>query len=412
MLHVSISNQAGIADDSGSSPDQDWQLAFRQSKWFTRGWTLQELIAPSNVEFFSREKDPLGNKHSLEVQLHETTGIPIPALRNRQLSNFSMEERFSWAAARQTGIEEDMAYCLLGIFDINMPLLYGEGKMKAMARLRKMAEHAIKGPSGALLQQTLSGIRQWLGAPDPSAIPSKALKARVQNSDHWILESDAYTNWKRKPASVLWLWGKPGSGKTVISTVVLEDLLQRCDHSLRGVCAHFYFNFINNRTEGLELMLCSLISQLSKYCVQKPACLDILLALRKRGWPQPDESLRIFMKVLQEMILEFPQVFILIEGLDECLQRSQLLSVLETMWQLPNLHLLMISRHDMEFRDLVESLSNKENAAILEIGGQHEDIRQYIRHRLSSESSFRKWASDAKLRQEVEETLVERADGL
>ncbi|KAJ4353488.1 uncharacterized protein N0V89_005218 [Didymosphaeria variabile] len=399
-----------LADVSGSSHDRSWESAFRKSKWFTRGWTLQELIAPSNVVFYSKEKEYLGNKQSLEGQLHETTRLPIPALRNQPLSNFSMEERFSWAALRQTGLEEDMAYCLLGIFEINMPLLYGEGKIKAMARLRKMAEHAIEGPSGALLQQKLSGLRQWLEVPDPSAIPSKAIKARVQNTDHWILKNTAYNNWKNDPASVLWLWGKPGSGKTVVSTTVLEDVLQRCDRSLGGVCAHFYFNYKDNHEEGPELMLRSLIGQLSKYCVQMPGCFDWLFALRERMGPRP---LHEFVEVLQELILEFPQVFILIEGLDECLQRPELLSVLLPIItrQSPNLHLLMISRHDMEFQDFLESFSNKENTARLEIGPHHQDIRQYIRHRLSSESRFRKWAGDAELRQEIEDHLVEKTDG-
>lgn len=99
----------------------------RASRWFTRGWTLQELIAPMSVEFFSKEGQRLGDKRSLERQIHKITGIPVPALRGNPLSNFSIEERMSWVANRNTKHIEDKAYCLLGVFGVYMPLIYGEG---------------------------------------------------------------------------------------------------------------------------------------------------------------------------------------------------------------------------------------------------------------------------------------------
>jgi Heterokaryon incompatibility protein (HET) len=119
-----------------------WKAAFRGSRWFTRGWTLQELLAPVSVEFFSREGKLLGDKAFLCQQLYEITGIALPALQNTSLSQFSINERFKWAQNRQTTREEDWAYCLLGIFDISMPLIYGEGREKAVIRLRKEIKEA------------------------------------------------------------------------------------------------------------------------------------------------------------------------------------------------------------------------------------------------------------------------------
>ncbi len=112
------------------------ESAFRKSRWFTRGWTLQELIAPASVEFFSREGKRLGDKKSLEQQVHEITGIPINALQGSHLSYFSVSERISWAENRKTKRKEDKAYALMGIFDIHMPLIYGEGAEEAFIRLR------------------------------------------------------------------------------------------------------------------------------------------------------------------------------------------------------------------------------------------------------------------------------------
>jgi hypothetical protein len=117
-----------------------WEPAFRNSRWFTRGWTLQELIAPPSVEFFCSHGRRLGNKKELEQQLLEITGIPASALRGTPLSEFTVNERMSWACTRTTHREEDKAYSLLGIFDICMPLLYGEGLGKANIRILKLIE--------------------------------------------------------------------------------------------------------------------------------------------------------------------------------------------------------------------------------------------------------------------------------
>ena len=117
-----------------------WEASFRESKWFTRGWTLQELIAPVSAEFFSSEGQLLGNKTSLEQLIHEITGIPIKALQNHPLDEFSVDERKEWARHRETTEEEDSVYCLLGILSITMPLSYGEGKEKALNRLQNELE--------------------------------------------------------------------------------------------------------------------------------------------------------------------------------------------------------------------------------------------------------------------------------
>jgi hypothetical protein len=125
--------------------DALWESDFRNSRWFTRGWTLQELIAPSLVEFFSKESTRLGDRISLERQVCEITGIPAQALRGSPLSDFSVTERCSWIERRETKYQEDKAYSLLGIFGVFMSLNYGEGKENAFMRLREEIKKALKG---------------------------------------------------------------------------------------------------------------------------------------------------------------------------------------------------------------------------------------------------------------------------
>jgi hypothetical protein len=130
-----------------------WPESFRRSRWFTRGWTLQELLAPPIVEFFSVEGKRLGSKTSLGQEIQEITKIPITALKGEQpLSEFSVEERMNWAAGRTTTFEEDKVYCLLGIFGVFLALIYGEGEAHATLRLREEIQRRQEGQSTETLQ--------------------------------------------------------------------------------------------------------------------------------------------------------------------------------------------------------------------------------------------------------------------
>lgn len=113
------------------------------SKWFTRGWTLQELVASPKVRFYNHDWQFLGDKFKLSDELAEITGIDTQLLKasdeqsiTRRLYQVPVCQKMSWASKRQTTKVEDIAYCLLGIFDINMPLLYGE-REAAFQRLQE-----------------------------------------------------------------------------------------------------------------------------------------------------------------------------------------------------------------------------------------------------------------------------------
>ncbi|KAF2091761.1 HET-domain-containing protein, partial [Saccharata proteae CBS 121410] len=110
---------------------------FARSVWFTRGWTLQELIAPSRVIFFSNGWNEIGEKHTLARRLAQITDIDVHVLGGaKHPYECSVAQRMAWAANRVTTRREDIAYSLLGLFDVNMPLLYGEGE-KAFIRLQE-----------------------------------------------------------------------------------------------------------------------------------------------------------------------------------------------------------------------------------------------------------------------------------
>ena len=152
--YVYLFDVPSIHDDVDGSCDESWQSDFRNCRWLKRGWTLQELLAPEVVEFFDKAGRKLGDKASLERHICDITGIPTEALRGGALSSFSIEERFCWQRSRTTKKPEDQAYSLLGICEVSMIPIYGEGKDKAMARLRREIEEVSKGMCHASISIT------------------------------------------------------------------------------------------------------------------------------------------------------------------------------------------------------------------------------------------------------------------
>ncbi|APA07431.1 hypothetical protein SS1G_12973 [Sclerotinia sclerotiorum 1980 UF-70] len=121
----------------GGQMDRKLRKSISKSRWFTRGWTLQELLAPSAVVFYSNDWIRLGYKSStLTALISDITGIDTSYLLGRSIIDASVSLRMFWLSQRKTTRVEDMAYCMLGMFGINMPLLYGEGA-KAFVRLQE-----------------------------------------------------------------------------------------------------------------------------------------------------------------------------------------------------------------------------------------------------------------------------------
>jgi len=132
---------AYIADlppiEGNPKASHDWLSGERSYRWFSRGWTLQELIAPKNMHFYDKKWHPRGTKTVLAKEIARTTGVDDFILDDpKHLTSVLVARRMSWASHRQTTRIEDMAYCLLGIFNINMPMIYGEGN-RAFLRLQE-----------------------------------------------------------------------------------------------------------------------------------------------------------------------------------------------------------------------------------------------------------------------------------
>ena len=181
-----------MADVDNTDPDCDQMFA--RSQWFTRCWTLQELIAPLRVEFYARNWAFLGTKFEKHEEIVNITSIDKQILLHTgRTDSSSTAEKMSWAAHREASREEDEAYSLLGLFDVCMPLLYGEGSTKAFVRLQEAVYKNTADQSIFLFRHTCDTHYHPLLADsptrfcdklncDPCAAPRREL-VRFNNAD-------------------------------------------------------------------------------------------------------------------------------------------------------------------------------------------------------------------------------------
>jgi hypothetical protein len=167
------------------------------------------------VEFFSRERKRLGNKSSLRQLIYEITNIPYSALQGDPLSQFSFQERSRWIQHRQTKLEEDIAYSLLGIFDVYILPIYGEGTAKAIARLKDEFDK---------IQKCIQDLRLTDPRNDKKRI--EATKGGLlEGLYRWILENSDFQQWHNNQQSqLLWIRGDPGKGKTMLLCGITDEL--------------------------------------------------------------------------------------------------------------------------------------------------------------------------------------------
>ncbi|KAI9764570.1 MAG: hypothetical protein M1839_005882 [Geoglossum umbratile] len=295
-----------------------WKTAFKKSKWFTRGWTLQELIAPTLVEFFSVEGECLGDKKSLEQTLHEITGIATQALRGSPLSYFSTDERMLWASNRHTKREEDTAYSLLGIFNIYMPLIYGEGRQKALGRLLKEIKdnNSIKLPvvKGASFDSHTE-------EHNARCLPNTRVELLSQ-----------ITEWgkDRNNKPIFWLNGMAGTGKSTISRTIAQTFAAQ-----RQLGASFFFKQGEVDRSNAKRFFTTIATDLMGHVWgMRPGirrAIDADPAISEKALK--DQFEKLILQPLSEATLQALEPVLVIDALDECERDEDIRAILQLLSQ-------------------------------------------------------------------------------
>lgn len=387
----------------GMSTEFPWEPAFRTSRWFTRGWTLQELLAPSTVEFFSQEWKKLGDKMSLKLLIHKATGIPLKALEGTPLSQFSIKERLQWREGRTTKNKEDGAYSLLGIFGVDLAKVYGEGEAGAFGRLLREID---------ISQRCVQDIRSTDPCDDKKRIEDTK-GGLLANSYRWVLDNTAFQQWRQKPDSrLLWIKGDPGKGKTML----LCGLINELQNSIlqRNLLSYFFCQATDSRINsatgvirGLLYMLVDQQPSLLSHVRRKYNHAGKALFEDANAWGALSE---IFTSMTQDRGLE--TTYFVIDALDECVaDLPKLLDlIVRTSTSSPRVKWLVSSRNENHIEEKLKSIGDEAKLS-LELKQNAEQVARsvdaYIDHKLSCLESLR----EADLRKQVRDELHRKANG-
>jgi len=379
----------------GDEKAQDtWEQAFQQSRWFTRGWTLQELLAPASVEFFSKEGSRVGDKQSLEQWIHKITRIPVLALHGPGLSQFSVDQKLDWAKNRKTTREEDWAYSLLGICGISMSVLYGKGRTNAVRRLRKEIDGALKDKE----------CLRHLYVTDPRAdkIRIEATKGGlIADLYHWILKHCDFEQWRNDQQShLLWIKGDPGKGKTMLLCGIVDELKESVAET--HLVSFFYCQATDSRINSATAVLRGLLYLLID---QQPSLISHIQKQHDHAGKKLFEDANawvalsdIFTNVLQDPSLK--STYLIIDALDECtVDRPKLLDfIIQKSSVSPHVKWLVSSRN---WPPIEERLDKAEGTVTLHLELNVESVSAAVSsyiwhkvHQLAQEKNYNKKTQD------------------
>lgn len=393
---------------------------FKKSEWFERGWTLQELLAPRTVVFFTRTWQVIGNKGAsssgysaspvgpaLEGEIAARTRIPEEILHDYTASKrVSVDAKFEWIDGRKTTRAEDMSYALYGVLNVTPGANYGEGHEGARRRLLAAIHHEES--VAAQRAQRVRELSAWLSPPDPWTNHDSARKQHEAQTGDWLLNCDAYRLWKSGSLRHLWLYGKAGCGKTVLCSTVVADVRRHCDNAANAEYAVFYFTFSDDRKQSYDSALLSWVAQL---CSREPALSMLQQAYERsnRVTPGRDELENILLASVES----YDEVFLLIDALDECPEDGEVRqNVMECLNRLsltaPKLKIFATSRELFDIRDYMTELE-AEHLSV----SRHpvdRDIRKYIATQLSRDPRLARL--DEATKTLVENTISQKADGM
>ncbi|CAN9363411.1 unnamed protein product [Alternaria alternata] len=380
-----------------------WESAFRSSQWFTRGWTLQELLAPNVVEFFSQEWERLGDKISLKSLIKKITGIPCEALDGAPLCRFSVDERLRWKADRQTKREEDAWYSLAGIFDVEIAPAYSEGAASAFKRLKDEIDK---------LEICVRDIRHTDPRHDKKRIEDTK-GGLLADSYRWVLDNTTFQQWRQDPNSrLLWVKGDPGKGKTMLLCGLIDELQSSMPRT--ELVSYFFCQATDSRinsatsvTRGLLYMLVDQQPSLMSHIRGKYDHAGKALFEDANAWVALSD---IFTSMTQDKGLK--RTYLVVDALDECVvDLPKLLDLIVlTSTLCPRIKWLVSSRNENHIEEKLKSVGDEAKLS-LELKQNAEQVARavdaYIDHKLSCLESVR----EKDLRKQVRDELHRKANG-
>jgi hypothetical protein len=254
-------------------------------------------------------------------------------------------------------------------------------------------------------------LRQLVNA-DPVSNYESARARHQPGTGYWFIDSKSYEDWLNNPKPFLWLHGKPGCGKTILSSAIIDLISGHCDKNEGYVLAYFYFSFTDGTKQTCENMLRSLIGQLATQVDITPKCLQFLHnSYLRSGRNPPSDALAKASKELIDTNL-FRHVFVVIDALDEIPdidEQEQACQILHDLSQRPRSHVLATSRNEKDIKDVMDEFQEIVTMSI-QSDTVNMDILCYVREQLKNDKKLGNWPPE--IRSKIEQNLSTQANGM
>ncbi|KAH0557143.1 hypothetical protein GP486_005066 [Trichoglossum hirsutum] len=266
---------------------------------------------------------------------------------------------------------------------------------------------------------------KWLKYVDPYEYHNPAREARTKSTGNWFLE-DEFERWRKQPRSFLWLYGRAGCGKTILSSTVIDQIADQIKQQRFGVLAFYYFSFRRKESQEVRLLLNSLLTQFVHSLVrgdpQRHNHYHLPRAFRElynQYQPSSEPKIEDLKATLLSVLAESKKTYIVIDALDECPRPEDRENTIEFFMDLlqdarSSTHILITSRQEKDIEDTVREASEKNGIYLRRVPIKNSrvnaDIRRHLQTRMTTDSRFRRWPD--KIKEDVTEQLAEKAEGV
>ncbi|KAF8507541.1 hypothetical protein JB92DRAFT_2793444 [Gautieria morchelliformis] len=250
-------------------------------------------------------------------------------------------------------------------------------------------------------------IFAWLAAPDHQSSHTSAQKKRQPETGLWLVRGETFKAWRDLPHSTLWLHGKMGSGKTILSSTVIDQLFLPNGRDPLPTVAYFYFT---SKQTGTNVAVRSLINQLlltmTSHGDDIPAALESLYSQHSEGRQSP--TMDSLISTLKSLIGSITQPYIVLDALKKCEDGGELLRLIQEIHGLGSLHLLATSRDELDIMDVMSALGPLK--VPMDESDIQDDIQLHIHKTLYNDKQYQKWSLEVK--EKVETTLINGGHGM
>ncbi|KAI9434706.1 hypothetical protein H4582DRAFT_764263 [Lactarius indigo] len=299
----------------------------------------------------------------------------------------------------------------VAVINDDVKLILDEGKQRSAA-----IQQIVNTVDDMSRNQLRHDLRNWISPPDPSINYNTACGAHHEGTATWLTRGDAFNRW-RADGCLVWVHGKPGSGKSILSSVIIRDIEDVCNAGFASM-AYFYFDFKDTAKQDSRALLSSLLIQLSHQSDVYCDILHDLYSTHRQGLVQPNED--ALAQCLKTMLVALGQtpIYLILDAVDECVNTSGVPSPREKVLRLvkdlvglklSNLHLCITSRPEIDIRNALQPLA-AHRISLHDESGQNADIANYVNSVVYSDSRMRRWRAEE--RDLVIERLSTKADGM